>query len=80
MLEEAVTLGQAISSNKMNLPVNFCDFEVGPDKGFDGDTWAWALRNLEQIDWTSKMKDEDFIEHISMLKNIVRNISIHYMK
>ncbi|MED3797878.1 ferredoxin [Lysinibacillus capsici] len=60
MLEEAVTLGQAISSNKMNLPVNFCDFEVGPDKGFDGDTWAWALRNLEQIDWTSKMKDEDF--------------------
>ncbi|ENQ3078682.1 hypothetical protein ACEOWG_001879 [Bacillus cereus] len=60
MLEESVTLGRAISGNKMNLPADFCNFEVGPDKGFDGDTWGWALRNLEQFDWTGKMEDEDF--------------------
>ncbi|MCM3006322.1 ferredoxin [Priestia koreensis] len=60
MLEEAVLLGQYISENKVNLPSDFCDFEVGPDKGFDGDTWSWILRNLEQLDWSDKMKDEEF--------------------
>jgi ferredoxin/conjugal transfer/entry exclusion protein len=60
MLEEAVALGQAISGNQLNLPADFCSIKLGPDYGFDGGNYCYVLRNVEQLDWSAQMKDEDF--------------------
>ncbi|MBY0205049.1 Ferredoxin [Paenibacillus polysaccharolyticus] len=61
-LGEVVVLGQAISNNQLNLPADFSEFDVGPDFGFEGESYCYRLRHLERYDWNTGMKEAEFFK------------------
>lgn len=61
-LSEALAIAQNISRQKLNIPDDFCVFEVGPDCGYDGDGCCWSLRNIEQLEWKRELKEADYFD------------------